>query len=573
MGQEFLRRKIRLPDCCWSTIEFPSVRLPSSRQPSAMDELLLRGVDDGCFETVKTQLEAGADCNARYLGNGNGSTALHLAVYGHSRIVSALAKAGADKDALDDHGETPLMKATSEGSLDTLETLLAFGADVNIRRNVAQDPGLHSPSCYTALHIAAHHGYDAIASALLQKGADKDIRDSLGDAPIIKAAKRGHLAVLGTLLRAGADPDTSRCVGALDREEQQTPLIWGVYQGHLAMVKTLLRFGANPNIHGMQDKDALGSSGDSPLIIATRGGHLPVVKALLDAGADVSFRNTSHQDTALNWAAQEGHVRILELLLARGADLNSHDEGGSTAFHVAARCDQAVVIDALLDAGANIESRTATGAQAPLLEAASFVAQKAVLTLLRRGADVNARNGRGKTALHWVCRTRTEGAEATVDLLLRWGADETAEDENGWIPSDILDLDDDDDDDEELQLPPDGVERIRLLLERAPADRTWRRRSWLIMLRSLASTSGAADGDDGRGVDLNAAAAAAAAADRGIAIGENAAKTQGSGSEKRRAGAREQQRGSTGGGDLPLVVAALLGLELEGVFRTVVGFL
>lgn len=80
-----------------------------------------------------------------------------------------------------------------------------------------------------------------------------------------------------------------------------------------------------------------------------------------------------------------------------------------------------------------------------------------------------------------VCRTQERGAEAATDPLLRWGADETALDRDGKTPAEVLDV------------PREGypsqneIDRVRLLLARAPADTARRRRGWLVMLRSRAS--------------------------------------------------------------------------------------
>ena len=71
-----------------------------------------------------------------------------------------------------------------------------------------------------------------------------------------------------------------------------------------------------------------------------------------------------------------------------------------------------------------------------------------------------------------------------VDLLLRWGADETAFNGADQIPAEVLDVESDGDIGNSATK--DETERTRLLLAYAPADRVWRRRCWLVMLRSRA---------------------------------------------------------------------------------------
>lgn len=77
-----------------------------------------------------------------------------------------------------------------------------------------------------------------------------------------------------------------------------------------------------------------------------------------------------------------------------------------------------------------------------------------------------------------------------VDVLLKWGADETIADDEGNTPTSSLDLDSVGYilGEEHSQ---DEVDRVRLLLQNAPADRAWRRRGWLVMLRERVSRQGA----------------------------------------------------------------------------------
>lgn len=111
----------------------------------------------------------------------------------------------------------------------------------------------------------------------------------------------------------------------------------------------------------------------------------------------------------------------------------------------------------------------------PLHKAARIGAQNAVRALIQAGASIEARASiTGRTPLHEACSyMRPE----TVDLLLRMGADENARDNDGRNPVDVTG-----------QWLADGEsapeqEQIRVMMERAPADRIWRRRRWLVLLR------------------------------------------------------------------------------------------
>lgn len=125
----------------------------------------MAAVGGGHLRVVETLVAAGVDVNIR--GTVGGLTVLHAAAgCGHDQIVvSTLLLNGAEKDALDNNGGTPLMAAATGGHLPAAETLVAAGADVSIHSTVG---GL------TALHAAAGRGHDKIVSALLLGGAKKD---------------------------------------------------------------------------------------------------------------------------------------------------------------------------------------------------------------------------------------------------------------------------------------------------------------------------------------------------------------------------------------------------------------
>ena len=103
--------------------------------------------------------------------------------------------------------------------------------------------------------------------------------------------------------------------------------------------------------------------------------------------------------------------------------------------------------------------------------------------LLQNRAKIDVRINDGDTPLHQACFGRRKGLRAVVDLLLRWGADETALNSDGGSAEEMFGMDKDEDDDIDNTAKQDEIDRTRLLLSRAPADRAWRRRGSLIMLR------------------------------------------------------------------------------------------
>ena len=210
-------------------------------------------------------LQAGADLNAR---DGFGITPLHGAARtGTVEMVTALLEAGADPNARDGLGITPLYMVAEAGSAEAVTALLQAGANPNARNRDG----------YTPLHGAAGYRSAEAVTALLQAGANPNARTTDGFTPLHGAAGYGSAEAVMVLLQAGAD------LNARDRFGS-TPLHWAASSNkNPAVIEVLLQAGANPN--------ARGSGGDTPLHAAARHGTAEIVTALLEAGADPNVRD------------------------------------------------------------------------------------------------------------------------------------------------------------------------------------------------------------------------------------------------------------------------------------------
>lgn len=453
----------------------------------------------------------------------------------------------------------PLEHAVARGNLGLVNRLLRAGANGRA--------GWRGCRGRTLLDAAALGGSSEVVSALVRAGAGADVNVvsvSSGRSALYAATFLGHEACARQLILAGAE------TGFRDPVEQSTVLGTAVQDRNGRLVNDLLIAGANPNISSQQglatalhvaaergdegilsalllaraDKDARDGEGETPLIRAVKTGRLAMVETLLEAGADCNIRRADTY-SALDLAAERGPVSVLRAILAHGVDVNARDKIGCSALHSAAMTDQEDSVCALIKAGADIERRTNTGWTA-LHAAARHHSCKAMAALLQNRAAVNARvESTGDTPLHRACSQRRGGLEATVDLLLRWGADETAANNGDRTPLELLDSC------RRVRSPhccsPDEVERASNLLVWAPEGRAWRRRSWLVMLRSRAVMRGS---------------------DHAAACGEG----QGGKMARSEAARGVEQKDSHGGG-LGGLVELLVGLDPEPVFRAVVGFL
>jgi len=188
---------------------------------------------DGLFSAVAAgdvagveELVAGADLEAR---DDSGRTPLLVtAHFSHDGVARALLKAGADPNVLDVQAYDLITIAAVKNDVDMILLGLEFGAD----------PGaVTSPYDGTALIAAAHLGHAETVQTLIAAGAPLDHVNNLGWTALIEAVILGdggarHTAVLRALLKAGADPSLS------DRNGE-TPLRLATEYGYLEMARAL----------------------------------------------------------------------------------------------------------------------------------------------------------------------------------------------------------------------------------------------------------------------------------------------------------------------------------------------
>ena len=150
--------------------------------------------------------------NARDSG---GKTALHwAALYGQEKVMELLLVEKADVNSLDEDGFTPLHWAATFNQSDAVKVLLANKADMNLK---VQKYG------WTALRLAVIHGHMASAEALLNGGADPNVKDEQNIPLLHQAVIRGKKEMVGLLLDKKADVNTKDAEGetALDEAEEQ----------------------------------------------------------------------------------------------------------------------------------------------------------------------------------------------------------------------------------------------------------------------------------------------------------------------------------------------------------------
>ena len=433
------------------------------------------------WQAVRTLLELdnddeGVDASS---AQADGATALHWAAFWNDLdTLKLLIDRGANVDAENDYGATPLWCGCANRHPEVVAGLLAAGANPNI--------GLQAGE--SVLMRCVHTGEPSAVRALLEHGADVNYQEpSKGQTALMWTATYAHPDVTRVLLEFDAAVDartvtvrqlhgtgmqgtTSPAGAEFFNAGGFTPLLFAARSGDRESARLLLDAGAD--LHGTA------ADGNTALVVATMSGHGRLAEFLLELGADPDADAAGYGP--LHAAVLRPDPELVRALVARGADLDlplvrgspvrrytydyvfTHKEKGATPFMLAAKYLEPEIAEILSAAGADpltamndgttalmaavgVSSNRGTTRRnqllAPELLAARWKDEVRVLDSARAVVDagggtlINQANRAGDTTLHGAAN---HGFKAVVDFLVDHGGDLDIENKRGTTPRQIL---------------------------------------------------------------------------------------------------------------------------------------
>jgi ankyrin repeat protein len=358
-------------------------------------------------------------------------------------------------------GATALAWAAHWDDIETADLLIRAGANVNAANVYGVTP----------LWEACNNRSAAMVEKLVSAGGNPNaVLPGTRETVLMRCARTGDPAAVNALLAHGANLDGT------ENNRGQTALMWALEQRHLQVARALIQHGANIRA---KTKD-----GFSALLYAARQGALEEASLLLDKGVDIN-EVTSGGLTPLLVAVDSGHEQLATFLVEKGADVNAADPDGFTSLHYALRMGISILsyvgrgsgypyserylfrpnmtklINVLLDHGANPNARILKGTKltgniapgggvvevalagaTPFLLAAATSDIATMRTLMAKGADPKLGTYDGVTPLlaaagvgrnGRLARSKEEQKQsiAVIQMMLDMDADINASNRDG----------------------------------------------------------------------------------------------------------------------------------------------
>ncbi|XP_062600488.1 uncharacterized protein LOC134262116 [Saccostrea cucullata] len=432
----------------------------------------------GCSKSIPLLLEKGAKLNQE---DKSGRTALWWScVNGNLESTRILLKRNADVNKQDVAGCSPLFWACSNGYINTVKELLSFGAKiiatkesitpfwaacssgkievVSLLFKKGIDPTLCNNRNESPLWIACKNGHSMVVSFLLENSAysDKEIHER---SPLRMACILRKRNVIEILLRFGFgigdfEYALARTTEKIKRKINFSSLMDFFLNGvERQFLSTKLQLQIFEDCFGNLDKKDI--YGNTPLLVASRNGFSNIVFLLLSQGANPNYENPNDGMTALMWSRLKKHDDITLMLMGYDSKLVTTDSLSKLFSEKIKHCSEVVPVAFQnklveeIDSGTNCKftrpifialregyeevlrilhvsqfevdvNVSNKNGDTALIICCKYYQVKMIKLLLENRAEIDQRDGCGRTALWWAC---VNGDMKVASLLLEKNAD------------------------------------------------------------------------------------------------------------------------------------------------------
>ena len=309
---------------------------------------LMLASKNGHFQV--TELLLNKQANVNHTAN-NGSTALILSSQnGHFQVAELLLNKQANVNHTANNGWTALMLASQNGHFQVTKLLLNKQANVNLMETDG----------WTALMLASQNGHFQVTELLVNKQANVNHTANNGWTALMSASQNDHYQIVELLLDVNASPIVTNSYGT-----EISSLLVAIYRNSADSVDVLLKKVEFPTDHIMR-----------AIVLACYGGHSTLINTLIHKITDLP------QKELLISCVKGDLVAVISTIVEFEFNPDTPLVCGLTPLMIATSCGHIELIDALIQAGADVNTCNDYGNNALDIAEGTFNKQEDVIRLL-----------------------------------------------------------------------------------------------------------------------------------------------------------------------------------------------